>query len=83
LADKQDPSTRLDRILRKIYTVQENDIGCDDCYTEIDQYVELLRAGKDVASILPEVKAHLSQCQCCEVEFKALISILEASEKDS
>ena len=53
----------------------------------IDQYVDMLRAGQDPETVLPKVKEHLGQCHCCDMEFRALISILEAAtstpEEDS
>ncbi|HEC23933.1 MAG TPA: hypothetical protein ENI95_13545 [Chloroflexi bacterium] len=66
------------RIMRMIFSVEEEDeIGCDECYEHIDQYVDMLRAGQNPDVVLPQVKRHLEQCRCCEVEFQALITILE------
>jgi hypothetical protein len=66
-------------LIRRILSVKDEDITCDDCYVAIDQYVDMLRAGKDAAVVLPHVKEHLGQCMCCQAEFKALIAILEAA----
>jgi hypothetical protein len=69
---------RFTNIMRVIFdTADEEDITCDECYDQIDQYVDLLRAGRDPGEVLPKVKRHLKQCRCCEAEFKALITILE------
>lgn len=76
-ADTQPGSGRLGDLIRMIFTVQEDDITCDECFDHIDQYVELLNAGQEPAQVLPQVKHHLEQCQCCEQEFRALIAILE------
>ncbi len=72
-------------LMRTIFSAEEEDITCDECYEHIDQYVDMLRAGEDAATVLPKVKTHLAQCQCCETEFQAFIAILEAetgSEQD-
>jgi hypothetical protein len=72
----------FDGLMKKIFTAQENEITCDDCFNHIDQYVDLLQAGEDPDVVLPQVKQHLEMCQCCEMEFQALITILESGELD-
>ena len=75
-------------IVKTVLSVpSEEEITCGECYEVIDQYVDMLRAGQDPEVVLPKVKEHLGQCKCCDMEFRALISILEAatekSEKDA
>lgn len=77
---------RFTNIMRMIFNTADEDITCDECYDQIDQYVDLLRAGQDPGEVLPRVKLHLEQCRCCEAEFNALITILEgqsASESET
>jgi hypothetical protein len=75
---EKDPR-RFNKIMRMIFSVQDREeISCDECYEHIDQYVDMIRAGQDPAVVLPQVKDHLDQCCCCELEFNALITILEA-----
>jgi deoxycytidylate deaminase len=68
---------RFTSIMRMIFSTADEDITCDECYDQIDQYVDLLRAGQNPGEVLPRVKNHLEQCRCCEAEFNALITILE------
>ncbi len=72
-----DSQARLRNLVHMIYTTQDADITCDECFDHIDRYVELLRAGEDPATVLPQVRRHLEQCRCCEYELGALIAILE------
>jgi hypothetical protein len=65
-------------LMRTIFSAEEEDITCDECFEHIDQYVDMLRAGEDAATVLPKVKLHLEQCRCCESELQAFIAILEA-----
>ncbi|MBN1427950.1 MAG: hypothetical protein JXB07_06165 [Anaerolineae bacterium] len=65
-------------LMRTIFSAEDDDITCGECYDHIDEYVDMLRAGEDAATVLPKVKTHLAQCKCCEMEFKAFIAILEA-----
>lgn len=69
--------------MKTVFSTKAVDITCDECFEYIDEYVDMLRAGQDPSDVLPQVKGHLEQCRCCEMEFQALISILEAEVDDS
>ena len=77
--EQSDKQQQLESIIKTILSVPEEEITCGECYDVIDQYVDMLRAGQDPATVLPQVKEHLGQCECCDMEFRALISILEAA----
>jgi hypothetical protein len=80
---KIEPET-LAKILQSLTITNEIEIGCEDCYEEIDQFVEMLQEGKDPAKVMPLVQHHLDICACCHEEFDALVAALEAGEdKDS
>lgn len=76
--DEPQPVKRFTRIMRVIFEVSQEEIVCEDCYNQIDYYVDMLRSGRDPGEILPKVKAHLGICPGCNDEFRALIKILEA-----
>ena len=81
-----EPPTKIKRfaaIMKKIFATEAEDITCGECFEQVDRYVDLLRAGHDAAAVLPEVKRHLDQCQCCLTEFEALIQILEGETGDA
>lgn len=69
---------RFKSIMKLIFLTEVIEIGCDDCFAQVDKYVDMLRAGADPGEVLPKVKEHLGRCQLCEEEFRALIAILEA-----
>ncbi len=68
---------KLTDVVKTIFSTKNQDITCDQCFEYIDEYVDMLHAGQDPSEVLPQVKGHLEQCRCCEMEFQALISILE------
>jgi hypothetical protein len=74
---------KITDIVKTIFNTHAEDITCDECFEHIDEYVDMLRAGQDPSEVLPQVKGHLVQCRCCEMEFRALISILEAEAENS
>ena len=74
---------KITDVVKMIFSTKSDDISCDECFNHIDEYVDMLRAGQDPSDVLPQVKGHLEQCQCCEMEFRALITILEAEVDNS
>lgn len=63
-------------IVRGILSTREEEIGCDDCYEQLDRFVDLVLAGKDVSGALPLVQEHLDRCADCREEFEALLAAL-------
>ena len=58
----------------------EPELGCDDCFTELDRYVELELAGDDPDRQLPGLRAHLAGCQACREEHESLRALLAAGD---
>jgi hypothetical protein len=55
---------------------EEPEVGCDDCFAELDRYVELELAGGDPDAHLPGFRAHLAGCQACREEQDSLRALL-------
>ena len=53
-------------------------MGCDDCFAELDRYVELELAGQDPDVQLPGLDAHLAGCLACREERERLRALLAA-----
>jgi len=52
------------------------DIGCDECFERLDEYVELELAGSDADSAVPGMRAHLEGCPACREERDSLRALL-------
>lgn len=74
---------RFMRIMEIIFQTEAEELTCDECFDEVDQYVDMLRSGRDPSEVLPQVKAHLGRCAPCDEEFRALIAILESQMEDT
>jgi hypothetical protein len=55
---------------------EEPELGCDDCFAELDRYVELELAGADPDAELPGLRAHLAGCLACREEHASLLALL-------
>ncbi|HYB27604.1 MAG TPA: hypothetical protein VEF89_13365 [Solirubrobacteraceae bacterium] len=54
------------------------EVGCDECFEMLDQYVELELAGLDAEERLPGVRAHFEGCGACREEHDALLELASA-----
>ena len=52
------------------------DIGCDECFERIDDYVELELRGADADSRIPGMREHLAGCPACREEHESLRALL-------
>lgn len=71
----------LNHLLNQISLTTEDEIGCDDCFDQIDVFAEAyFKADQQALALMPKVKQHLELCPDCDEEFRALLEVLEASE---
>jgi hypothetical protein len=68
--------TTLKRMVRNILTTRPDEIGCDECFEQLDRFVEMELAGRNAAEAMPLVQDHLERCTDCREEFEALLAAL-------
>jgi predicted anti-sigma-YlaC factor YlaD len=59
-------------------STRPDEIGCDECFEQLDCFVEMKLAGKNPAEAMPLVQDHLDRCGECREEFEALMMALRA-----
>ena len=69
----------LKSILRSLIMTRGDEIGCEECFKQLDEFVELHLRGKDAAEALPLVQHHPEMCKDCREEFSALLNALQAA----
>ncbi len=52
------------------------DIGCEECFERIDEYVELELQGRDADARIPGMREHLAGCPACREEHESLRGLL-------
>jgi len=67
----------LKKMVRMVKTTKTEEIGCDECFEELDRFAELKLAGKSPEEAMPLVKDHLDRCQSCREEYEALLEALK------
>jgi hypothetical protein len=56
------------------------EIGCDECFEQLDRYVELELAGKDADAAFPGLRAHLDGCAACREEHESLRALVSSDQ---
>jgi hypothetical protein len=59
-------------MIERLLGPSEPEIGCDECFNELDRYVELELAGADIEAALPGFRAHLVGCPACREDYESL-----------
>jgi hypothetical protein len=68
--------TERDERLRRLLGPAGPDIGCDECFERLDEYVELELGGEDADARIPGMAAHLAGCPACREERDSLRALL-------
>src|SRR5262249_43635715 len=59
------------------------EIGCDECFEQLDHYVELEVAGRDADAALPGLRAHLDGCPACREEHDSLRALVAGEKSEN
>jgi hypothetical protein len=70
--NRPDLSQALGRLLGPVGP----EVGCDECFAELDRYVELELAGADADVAIPGLRAHLDGCPACREEYESLRALV-------
>jgi hypothetical protein len=68
-----------DRLLRGLLGPKGPELSCEQCFEELDRYVELELAGADAEEAIPGMQAHLDGCPACHEDHESLKSFVESS----
>ena len=72
-------SEQLKMMARMIARTREDEIGCSECFAQLDIFVDQLLEGKHPEEAMPLVEHHLNMCKDCHQEFKALLDAIQAT----
>jgi len=66
------------KLARALDMTGDEELACDECFEELDRFVEMELDGLDAASAMPLVQDHLDKCGDCREEYQALLDALRA-----
>jgi hypothetical protein len=72
MTERSEPERALARLLGPAGP----ELSCDQCFAELDRYVELEVAGADADAAVPGFRAHLEGCPACREEHESLLELV-------
>jgi hypothetical protein len=54
------------------------EVGCDECFELLDEYVELELAGADADARVPGMSAHFAGCPACREDYESLRELVRS-----
>ena len=67
-------------LLRRLLGPDEPELTCEQCFDELDRYVEieLAQGAASADELIPGMRAHLEGCQACDEEHRSLRALVRA-----
>jgi hypothetical protein len=72
------PDRKAAELARGLLGPAGPELGCDECFEQLDRYVELELAGAEAADLIPGMRAHLEGCAACREEHASLRALVES-----
>jgi hypothetical protein len=79
MSDRQDPGHR--NLLKALLGPEGPELTCEQCFAELDRYVELELAGLDADGAVPGMRAHLEGCGACHEDHQSLRALVAADPR--
>ena len=61
-----------DATIKRLLGPSEPELLCDECFAELDRYVDLELDGEEADLRVPGMRAHLDACPACHEEYESL-----------
>lgn len=66
------------QLLKRLLGPAGPEISCEECFEQLDRYVELELSGADADAAIPGMGAHLEGCPACGEDHHSLRALVEA-----
>jgi hypothetical protein len=66
-------------LIRAMLGPQGPELTCDQCFEELDRFVELEVDGRDADASIPGMREHLRGCPACSEEHESLLALARES----
>jgi hypothetical protein len=67
--------------LERLLGPSGREVGCDECFDRLDEFVELEVAGIDADARIPGLRAHLAGCPACREDHDSLYALVAAERR--
>jgi hypothetical protein len=70
---------RPDELIGRVLGPAGPEVGCDECFDQLDTFVEAELAGADAPGRHPGMAAHLEGCPACREDYESLKALVEST----
>lgn len=70
------PPSEPDRLLARLTGPAGPELSCEECFEQLDLYVELELTTADADAAIPGMRAHLEGCSACAEDRESLRALL-------
>jgi hypothetical protein len=75
MSDAANPPRR-DEALDRLLGPGAAELSCEECFEQLDRYVEMTLAGQGADERVPGMRAHLEGCPACAEDFESLRALV-------
>ena len=68
-----------DRLVGRLLGPTGPELSCEQCFDQLDRYVELELAGAEADAAIPGMRAHLQGCSACAEDHESLRAFVTKS----
>jgi hypothetical protein len=68
---------KRDELLGRVLGPDAPELTCEQCFAELDRYVELVVADEPADERIPGMRAHLQGCPACAEDFHSLHDLVD------
>jgi hypothetical protein len=76
MSDERNDERR--RLIDVLLGPGEPELTCEECFEQLDRYVDLELAGSDADTAVPGMRAHLTGCPACLEDHASLVAFLSS-----
>ena len=76
MSDSTNPR-RAAGALARVLGPEEPELSCEECFAQLDRYVELMLDGATADRKIPGMRAHLGGCSACAEDYRSLRDFVE------
>ena len=70
-----------EKTIERLLGPADGELLCDECFEQIDRYVELELRGDAADAEIPGMRAHLDGCPACHEEYDSLRELVRGGDR--
>ena len=77
-----DPNSGREDLVGRLLGPVGPELTCDECFAQLDRYVDLEVTGADADAAIPGLRAHLEGCPACREDHESLLEYVRAERSE-